>query len=177
MSNRAKEEILTLVVALSITMIGFCLLALIRLFDPNTFLFIQILILSILLLITLYTYTAKSKNKMSIILRGRELVSIVILFALLSFSLLNIDRSRSVYLLKWVSISEQSELTSQEFIGSRANSKLDVRDLTQRLNEQKSIGTISIRGDRIELTTMGRFIVRLSNFASSFQNLKGYNSN
>ena len=46
MSNRVKQEVLTLAVALSITMIGFCLLALFRLFDPNTFLFIQILILS-----------------------------------------------------------------------------------------------------------------------------------
>ena len=64
MSKRIKEEILTLVVALSTTVIGFCLLAFIRLFDPNTFLFIQILILSILLLITLYAYTAKRRSRL-----------------------------------------------------------------------------------------------------------------
>jgi hypothetical protein len=176
-SKRIKEEILTLVVALSTTVIGFCLLAFIRLFDPNTFLFIQILILSILLLITLYAYTAKRKGRLGETLRGRELISVVIMFTLLSFSLLNIDRSRSVYLLKWVSVSEKSELTSQEFIESRANSNLDVQDLTQRLNEQKSIRTISIDDDQIKLTPLGTIIVWTSNFAGSFQNLKGYKSN
>lgn len=177
MSKRIKEETITLVVAISITIIGFCLLAFIRIFDPNTFLFIQILILSILLLITLYSYTTKRKGKLGVTLRGRELISVVIMFTLLSFSLLNIDRSRSVYLLKWVSVSEKSELTSQEFINSRANSKLDVRDLTQRVQEQKSIRTISIYEDQIKLTSLGKIIVWTSNFAGSFQNLKGYKSN
>ena len=177
MSNRVKEEVLTLTVAVSITMIGFCLLALFRVFDPNTFLFIQILILSIVLLLTLYAYTAKRKNWLGVTLQGRELISIVIMFTLLSFSLLNIDRSRSVYLLKWVSVSEKSKLNPQEFIDSRANSELDVQDLTQRLSEQESIRTISIYADKIELTLLGRFIVCTSNFVSSFQNLKGYKSN
>ena len=177
MSNRVKQEVLTLAVALSITMIGFCLLALFRLFDPNTFLFIQILILSIVLLLTLYAYAAKHKNRLGVTLQGRELISIVIMFTLLSFSLLNIDRSRSVYLLKWVSVSEKSKLNPQEFIDSRAKSELDVQDLTQRLSEQESIRTISIHADKIELTLLGRFIVWTSNFVGSFQNLKGYKSN
>ena len=177
MSKRIKGEILTLVVALSLTIIGFCFLALIRLFDPNTFLFVQILILSILLLITLYAYTAKRKGRLGVTLRGKELISVVIMFTLLSFSLLNIDRSRSIYLLKWISVSEKSELSSQEFIDSRANSKLDVQDLTQRLNEQKSIRTISIHDDQIKLTSFGRIIVWTSSFVGSLQNLKGYKSN
>jgi hypothetical protein len=176
-SKRIKDETTTLVVALSVTVIGFCLLAFVRLFDPDTFLFIQILILSILLLITLYAYTAKRKGRLSVTLRGRELISVVIMFTLLSFSLLNIDRSRSVYLLKWVSVSEKTGLTSQEFIDSHANSKLDVRDLTQRVREQKSIRTISIHDDQIKLTSLGTIIVWTSNFAGSFQNLKGYKSN
>jgi hypothetical protein len=129
------------------------------------------------LLVILYIYTAQRKNRLSVALQGRELVSVVVMFTLLSFSLLNIDRSRSVYLLKWVSISEKSETTFQVFIDSRANSKLDVRDLTQRLNEQKSLKTISIHENQIELTLFGRFIVWTSNFVGSFQNLKGYKSN
>jgi|688.fasta_scaffold678286_1 hypothetical protein len=177
MSNQIKKEISTLVVAMSISLTGFFLLALIRLFDSNTFLFIQISILSVSLLVILYIYTAQRKNRLSVALQGRELVSVVVMFTLLSFSLLNIDRSRSVYLLKWVSISEKSETTFQVFIDSRANSKLDVRDLTQRLNEQKSLKTISIHENQIELTLFGRFIVWTSNFVGSFQNLKGYKSN
>jgi hypothetical protein len=176
-SNRIRQEVLTLVIALSVTLIAFWLLAIFRFFDSKTFLFIQILILSVLLLFSLYIYAVKRQDRLSQALRGRELISVLVMFTILAFSLLNIDRSRSVYLLKWISITEKSNVTSQEFISSHSNSELDVRDLTQRLNEQEALKSITISKDRINLTVFGRFIINASYLIAKFQNLKGFKAN
>jgi hypothetical protein len=177
MRNRVKRESGTILVSLTITLLAFSVLAFIRFFDSETFLFTQLLVLSVFFLFFLYLYTTKRQDRLSKILQGRELVSVLVVFTVLSFLLLNIDRSRSVYLLKWVSTSESFQLRSQEFLNLHANSGIEIRDLQQRLTEQESIKTITVSDEGVELTTFGRFIIKTSYFVARFQNLKGFKSN
>ena len=177
MRNLVKREALTLFVALSVTLIGFCVLAIVRLFDSRTFLFIQILALSGLLVFSLYIFSSNFHGNLASIVRGRELVSVLVMFTILSFSLLNIDRSRSIYLLKWISVSESSTLTPKVFIKSHAQSDQDIRDLTQRLHEQEALGSVSLESDSLKLTSLGQIIVTSSYFLAKFESLDGFNSN
>ena len=177
MRNLFKREGLTLVVALSVTLIGFCVLAIVRRFDSGTFLFIQISALSVLLVFSLYLFSSNFHGKLASIVRGRELVSVLVMFTILSFSLLNIDRSRSVYLLKWISVAESPTLTPKVFIDSHAQSEQDIRDLTQRLHEQEALGSVSLDLDSLKLTALGQIIVKSSYFLARFESLDGFNSN
>lgn len=177
MRNLVKREGITLAVALSVTLIGFCVLAVVRLIDSETFLFIQILVLSGLLLFSLYLLSSNPHAYLGSIVRGRELVSVLVMFTFLSFSLLNIDRSRSIYLLKWISVSESSSLTPKDFIDSHAQSEQDIRDLTQRLHEQEALGSVSLDSDSLNLTALGQIIVTFSYFLAKFESLDGFNSN
>jgi len=177
MRNLVKREGITLVVALSVTLIGFCILAIVRLIDSETFLFIQILALSGLLIFSLYLFSSNFHGYLGSIVRGRELVSVLVMFTILSFSLLNIDRSRSIYLLKWISVSESSSLTPTVFINSHAQSEQDIRDLTQRLHEQEALGSVSLDSDSLNLTALGQIIVTSSYFLAKFESLDGFNSN
>ena len=177
MRNLIKREALTLVVALSVTLIGFCSLALLRLFDSETFLFIQVMALSGILVLGLYLFSSNFHGNFGSIVRGRELVSVLVMFTVLSFSLLNIDRSRSIYLLKWISVSQSSALTPKLFIDSHAQSEQDIRDLTQRLHEQEALGSVSLDSNSLNLTLLGQYIVTSSYFLAKFENLNGFNSN
>lgn len=172
-----KRDGLTLVVSLSVTLIGFCILAIVRCFDSGSFLFIQILVLSVLSVFSLYLFSINFHGNLASIVRGRELVSVLVMFTILSFSLLNIDRSRSIYLLKWISVSESSILTPNAFIDSHAQSEQDIRDLTQRLHEQEALGSVSLDSDSLKLTALGRIIVTSSYFLAKFESLDGFNSN
>lgn len=169
-----KRESTTVLVGVFFSIIAFLLLALVRHFDSSTFSFIQIILVTILLAGIIYVSSFFAKHKIFGVLHNRELAVILIVFTILSFSILNIDRSRSFYLTKWVQISGEHGTTVDEIISKYNFSTQDANDLLQRVNEQKQSGTIFESDGRLKLTAVGMFIVGVSTFIASFENLNGY---
>ena len=93
---------------------------------------------------------------------------------LLSYSVLNIDRSRSFYLNKWISVSGQQGITVEHLAKKYNLSPQDFDDLVQRVGEQKESRTIVEMDGKLHLTLLGKIIVAVSSFIAQFTNLNGY---
>jgi hypothetical protein len=170
----AKREFKTVLISTLVTIIGFLILAFWRLFQNSTFLFTQILIVTAILGVIVYFISSILENRFSALLRGRELTSIVLAFTLISFVTLNVDRSRSFYLVKWVSESSDTGTTLQEISKSKNFSREDIKDFRQRINEQKESGTLKLENGRIKVTFLGSIVVLASRFVAKFASLQGY---
>ena len=173
-TSLARREFKTLLVSLLVTFVGFLILALWRLFQNSTFLFTQILIVTVILGVLVYLFSSILESRFSAVLRGRELTSIVLAFTIISFITLNVDRSRSFYLVKWVAESSDTGTTLQEISKSKNFSPEDIKDFRQRINEQKESGTLKVENGQIKVTFLGSVVVAVSRFFAKFASLEGY---
>jgi hypothetical protein len=169
-----KREFNTVLISVLVTILGFLLLGIWRFFQDSTFLFTQILIVTAGLGFLIYIITLMLENRVSAVLRSRELAIIVLTFTLLSFFTLNIDRSRSFFLLKWVSESSESGTTLQEISVSQNFSVKDIEDFKQRIQEQKESGTLKEENGQVKVTVLGSAIVTVSRFIAKAVSLNGF---
>jgi hypothetical protein len=174
--NLLKRELRFLLITGFLTAFAFILLALWRVFDSNTFTFHQIILICLVIGASIYFFTFFGKGGIARILSGKELAAILIIFTFLSFLILNVDRSRSVYLLKWVEMSSSSGISEEELSNRIGFSKIEKSDFKQRINEQISSGTIRLDQDKLKLTLSGTLLTKFFNFLAKFENLKGYPS-
>ncbi len=165
---------MTLALGIFFSILAFILLAAIRSFDSNTFSFIQILVVTLLIGSVVYCIPHIKKGKLSQLIVSRELAIILIVFTLLSFCILNIDRSRSFYVTKWVQLSGDKGTTLEEISTKYDLSPQDVKDISQRISEQIQSGTLILEGDRLYLSKIGKALVFVSTQISNFENLRGY---
>jgi hypothetical protein len=169
-----KREFKTVLVSILVAILGFLILGFWRFFQNSTFLFLQILIVTAILGALIYFITTIVENRFSSLLRGRELTSIVVAFTLISFFTLNIDRSRSFYLIKWVSESSNTGTTIQEISRIQNFSSADIADFRQRIQEQEESGTLKVENGRIKVTFLGSIVVSISKFIAKIESLDGY---
>ena len=169
-----RREFKTVLISVLVTIFGFLLLAIWRFFQDSTFLFTQILIVTAGLGFLIYLISFMLENRVSALLRSRELAIIVLTFTLLSFFTLNIDRSRSFFLLKWVSESSESGTTLQEISASQNFSVKDIEDFKQRIEEQKESGTLKEENGQVKVTALGSAIVSVSRFIAKAVSLNGF---
>lgn len=169
-----RREVITIVLALAFTGMSFALFALYRRFDTKTFSFLQIIFVTIFVAALVYVLSQIQSNKFNLIFRGRELTIILIVFTLLSFAVLNIDRSRSFYLIKWVSISGNNGISIEDIAKKYGLSGQDLRDLGQRVKEQKESGSIVEEEGKLHLTLFGKFVANVSTLIANFASLSGY---
>jgi hypothetical protein len=169
-----RRETTTIALSLCFTFIALLILAFIRFFDNSTFLFLQVLLVTLLISLIIYGLSGISSHRLKIDLRGRELAITSIVFLVLSFSVLNIDRSRSFYLIKWISISGQKGTTTTQISDKFNLSPQDSKDLTQRVKEQKESRTIVEVDGKLHLTLLGKVIVTVSSWIAQLTNLNGY---
>jgi energy-coupling factor transporter transmembrane protein EcfT len=174
MKNLIKREVATIILALIFTAISFVLFALIRKIDTDTFSFLQIIMVTFLIAVFVYTLSFLGYRNFSSIFHGRELTIVLIVFTLLSFAVLNIDRSRSFYLIKWVSISGEKGISTAELADKYNLSSQDFSDLSQRVREQKESGTLFESKGKLHLTRAGKAIASVSTFIAGFASLTGY---
>ena len=169
-----RRETLTFFLSVIFTFLSFALFAIIRHFDKKTFSFLQIIFVTLLIALLVYTLSSIPMNRFTTLFHGRELAITLIVFTILSFTILNIDRSRSFYLLKWVSISGEAGTTTSDMARNYNLSGQDLDDIKQRVDEQKESGTIVQDAGKLRLTLLGKLIVNISTFTAKFTNLSGY---
>lgn len=169
-----KREIEFLVIATLLTILAFIFLAFWRLFDSKTFTFHQIILVCVTMGSFIYLFTFFKSGRIARTLLGKELAAILLIFTILSFLILNVDRSRSVYLLKWVEMSASSGISSAELSDRIGFSRIERVDFEQRIDEQIHSGTIKLDGEKLKLTLVGSVLTRFFDFLARVENLKGY---
>ena len=169
-----RREFLTILLSVIFTCIALIFLAILRQFDDVTFLFLQILFITILVAILVYGLSFIPLSRFTAVFHGRELAITLIVFTLLSFTTLNIDRSRTFYLLKWVSIAGEAGTSTTDMAKKYNFSGQDIIDIRQRVEEQTESRSIVEVDGKLKLTLLGKLIVNTSTFIANFANLSGY---
>ena len=178
MTNRLtaflKNEAVKVLYGFLFTAIMMFLLAALRAITVDNFLFLQIVFVSVSLLFLTYFFSrSKWSNKR---ICGNEIYLVLFAFTISSFLLLNVDRSRSVYLLKWVDAAGANGITSLEL-----NSKASVNDLgkialNQRIDEQIESGNLIRNAEgNLQTSYQGKLLNSIFKLTAKFLNLTGYN--
>ena len=158
--------------SMGVTLLLLAVLAIWRYFEISTFIFIQIIVCSIILLSVLYLLRlSNSKFKF---FNENELLVISISFIVVTFLLLNIDRSRSFHLLKWVDSSGSHGITVKEIQKQKNLSETDLVAVKQRIQEQDQNGFLIVKNERIYISREGKVLVFIFRNLARIENLTGY---
>jgi hypothetical protein len=147
------------------------LLSLMRLLSPQNFLFKQILWVTLILYLLLLIPQVTEKLKVE---RQRVVLALIV-FSILSTLLLNIDRSRSVFVLKWTSeVSKSGLATPESIVSYKGFEPSYIEPIRQRLDEQRQLGTVSQDMSGYRLTLFGKVILKISHAISILSSLDGF---
>jgi len=94
-----------------------------------------------------------------------------------SFYMLNIDRSRSFYLISWISQNKLNYNKGEIEINVKSPEAKDKEAIEFRLEEQISRKIVKIELDKISLTILGKLIYFTSEKTSQLFSLKGWKEN
>jgi hypothetical protein len=145
---------------------------------PSTLIFDQIFLISFLNT-SLFLIFLRKKVRIDFDM----VVAIVALGLFLMFLnqtfILNIDRSRSTYVLSWVDRGLVSQSESGSFITSGILSKENLNEAAtvQRLSENVDRGLISVRGESVRLTMVGSFLLFVCESTAYLFDLQGWKTN
>ena len=143
-----------------------------RFFDTKTFIFIQIILCSFLFLIIKY---AKRLFRFKVNKdTGNELLSVAIAFILITSTLINIDRSRSVFVLKWVNQYGQSGTSIEELQKSKNFSSSEKSAVEQRIREQEQMKLLNSKNGKVYISELGKIAIFLFERIAALENLQGY---
>ena len=148
-----------------------------RQFTSSTLLFDQINFLSLasLFFYLVYTKIIKTLSMKTLLFCAAFTVSISLIT---SSVLLNIDRSRSLFVLGWVH-HDLITLKDNTFDFTKIHSqeKLNYAAVAQRITENETRKLISIESDRLSLTFLGNLYYRIAESLSKFFRLTGWQQN
>ena len=106
------------------------------------------------------------------------ILTIVIVTQVEQFTFLNIDRSRSYYVLSWVENNKLSYDDDGILISKIASYEgLNSASTEYRLDEQISRKLVRKNGNELSLTLVGKAIYHMSNVLSKIYMLKGWEAN
>ena len=151
-------------------LLNLILLALWRNFDVKTFLFLQIVATHIITIAICYFVSVVKEPKW----KGEELLMFFLSLFLISLILLNIDRSRSVFLLKWANEAgpagiEYSVLAEQS--GLKSN---NTKDYLQRIDEGVQSKNLKVQNKKVEITSQGKFLLIIFRLIADIEKLNGF---
>lgn len=164
-------------------LIGCLILALTRNFIELNFpIFEEIILASILAtLITLgFTFYLNSvggqKNSIRL-LSYVNIIGLMLSLLVLPYTLLNIDRSRSFYVLSWVDKSKVYFENGQIVLEVRSTESTDIAGVDLRLKEQEQRGLIREENGVYKVTNIGKLTLRIANLLAKLFNLSNWEAN
>jgi hypothetical protein len=160
-------------------------LAAVRLKFPSNLLFDQFLVLTVIVFgVSLFITNLKSSAlPKSISFLSPEakffacMTVSLLFFSTVQYSVLAVDRSRSLYIFSWVDDGIIKSLNGQiSIISTKEDPEglADVAAITQRIQEQTSRGLMSIEGSSVQLTRTGKGVLYTAKFTARFFNLRGW---
>jgi hypothetical protein len=95
----------------------------------------------------------------------------------LPYSLLNIDRSRSFYVLSWVNQGRVSIENGQIILNVESTESVDRSGVYLRVVEQQQRGLISRSNQTYEITSMGKLALVIANMLAQTFSLENWETN
>lgn len=195
MINESKLGTKLAFIFLALFAIDFLLLFLWRQTTTNSFLADQILCIAIvtasgfLLFLVIRKKAGIKASRSPVKSFWLQLIDepILVLLLLISFvsstvlvqtqTLLNIDRSRSFFILEWIECSPSNELLLVENKVASILGAGEIGAFNLRLVEQQARGVIARKGTYVNLTLFGRLLFRFSELSAGAFNLSGWENN
>lgn len=167
-----RSELKTIISSIAGAILILLFLVIWRTFDTETFLFLQICATSLFAYVTIMLFRITGKRS---IFLNQELAVIAISFVIITTLTLNIDRSRSVFVLKWVNeLSSSSPVKIEEIVKFKDLSLLDTAVVTQRLDEQEQLGLLDEVGNGYKLSVVGNIFIKFASAFAKLMNLSGF---
>ena len=104
-------------------------------------------------------------------------IGLLIATIVFPYSLVNIDRSRSFFVLSWVDLGKISDKSGEITLSVISHESVDKAGVLQRLNEQQQRGLVSKKDNSFELTDYGKFMLQIANFLAKLFNLENWEAN
>lgn len=106
------------------------------------------------------------------------MIGVLTFFLLAQGTLLNIDRSRSLYVLSWVHFHEISYVNKKPTLDDVISPEAEVWEaISQRIDEHVSRGLIENKGKKISLTPRGEFYFEVADILADIYSLDGWKQN
>ena len=168
-----KDEILKNIIQVFFLLSAYCcLLILCRLFVKSSLIFDQIFIICLAVLGIFLL--AKNMNFLKIKIPEFKIliISILLFFILGTSILMNVDRSRSIYVFKW--IDKCQEIPDRDYSKCLIGSRNDESEIVFRIKEQITRKLVVQENARYKITFVGKTVLVLSNKLSYIFSLEGY---
>lgn len=104
-------------------------------------------------------------------------IGLLIATIVFPYSLVNIDRSRSFFVLSWVDHGKISVNSGEITLSVDSHESVDKIGVLQRLNEQEQRGLVSKKDNSFEVTGYGKFMLRIANSLAKLFNLENWEAN
>lgn len=143
-----------------------------RFYDTKTFLFLQLMVISLVMQLLMFIFLIR-KNYVNFI-ADNWIVVFLIGFTIASVLLLNVDRSRSFYTIKWVGNYGQNGVSQSSLTHELKLTPSEVIAISQRLTEQVQSGTLYKSEGIYRLTSRGKILNFICHKIAIFANLKGF---
>jgi len=168
-----KKILLSLVFSNIITLV---ILILWRIMNSTNLLFDQVFALTIVTFISsLFLSRVKSLN-IAVLKWERVCVSLLAASLFYIFGtavLLNVDRSRSIYIFAWVNECDRSLNCIEDYVSDNYG-KRGWDEVLIRLKEQDSRGLMNVSDSQAELTIAGRLVLNSARISAQLFNLEGF---
>jgi len=139
--------------------------------------FVSILAALITLGFTLYLKKVGFFSESISLLCYVNLLALMLSILVLPYSLINIDRSRSFYVLSWVDQGEVSIKNGQTVVKVESTEAADTAGVELRLKEQQQRGLIQEANGKYKVTNMGKLTLEIANLLARIFNLKNWEAN
>jgi hypothetical protein len=105
------------------------------------------------------------------------MVSGLLFFSTVQYSVLAVDRSRSLYIFSWVDeglISKNSSGISVSDISVDPEDLREINSINQRIKEQEARGLMKVNSEKVQLTFSGKLLLSIAKLFAAAFNLKGW---
>jgi len=170
------------------TLLATITLAVVRVWVPSTLLFDQFLVLTLLIFLILSVFLVKKKKLRTAYFFSADAVTKILVsgaisllfFSTVQYSVLTVDRSRSLYLFAWIKSGavkyDGKRITVLDFSKDPADLQ-NTEAIAQRIDEQRSRFLMSVSNKDTQLTFGGNCLLRVSRILASIFNLRGWYAN
>ncbi len=154
-----------------------CLLLISRRFLDISLLFEEINVITALSTLIILFMRTSNKHQLNIKKIKESIVMFLAVSFLVNSVMLNIDRSRSFYVLSWVANGQVYIAPAENKLMIISPESSNVKGVYQRIEENKARGFITELDNKYELTFAGKIFLNVTNTIAKTYDLKNWNSN
>ncbi len=171
-----------LIVLLILFLSSLCIVLTRSFLKIDILLFESIVLFSSMIFLLVFLILAKTRSKVipTASLQTLFYVSLIGLLCtliILPNTLLNVDRSRSLYVLSWVHQGQLKNVNGEFVVNVKSSEGSDLSGVELRLDEQIQRGLVINLGNEYKLSRSGIFVLKVAEFLANTFNLSNWQRN